>query len=131
MRTTYNAKDTVVTVDNFYLTGLGEDFITGEKDEDLFEAEVGAQGDVVENENNNPLGTITLSLQATSPQMKTILEYMRSGKHFPIWCTNKTIGERFGGTDARIKSVPSLEYGATIAEREIVIQVFDYDVEPI
>ena len=131
MRTQYNAKDTVVTIDNFYLTGLGEDFITGEKDEDLFEAEVGAQGDVVENENNNPLGTITLSLQATSPQMKTMLEYARSGKHFSIWCTNKSIGERFGGTDARIKNFPSLEYGATIAEREITITVFDYDVETI
>lgn len=131
MVTKYNAKDTVVTIDNFYLTGLGEDFITGERDEDLFETEVGAQGDVVENEVNNTLGTITLSLQATSPQMKTMLEYARSGKHFSIYCTNKSIGERFGGTDARIKNFPSLEYGATIAEREITIQVFDYDVEPI
>lgn len=131
MRTQYNAKDTIVTVDNFYLTGLGEDFITGERDEDLFEPEVGAQGDVVENEVNNPLGTITLSLQATSPQMATMLKYARSGTHFPIWCTNKSIGERFGGTDARIKTYPSLEYGATVAEREFTIQVFDYDVEPI
>ena len=131
MRTQYNAKDTVVTIDNFYLTGVGEDFVTGERDEDLFESEVGAQGDVVENEVNNPLGTITISLQATSPQMETMLKYARAGIHFPIWCTNKSIGERFGGTDARIKNYPSLEYGGTIAEREFTIQVFDYTVEPI
>lgn len=131
MRTTYNAKDTVVTIDDFYVTGLAEDFITGERQENFFEPAVGAQGDVVENENNNPLGTITLTVQATSPQLPTLREYARSGKHFPIWVTNKVIGERFGGTDARITNFPSLEYGMEIADREIEICVFDYDVENI
>ena len=131
MRTQYNAKDTVVTIDNFYVTGLGEDFITGERQENFFEPAVGAQGDIVENEINNSLGTITLSVQATSPQLATLREYARSGRHFAIWVTNKAIGERFGGTDARITNFPSLEYGAEIAEREINITVFDYDVENI
>lgn len=131
MRTQYNAKDTVVTIDNFYVTGLGEDFITGERQENFFEPAVGAQGDIVENEINNSLGTITLSVQATSPQLAILREYARSGRHFAIWVTNKVIGERFGGTDARITNFPSLEYGAEIAEREINITVFDYDVENI
>ena len=127
----YNARDTVVTVNDFYLTGLGEDFVTGERQENFFEPAVGAMGDVVENETNNDLGTITLSLQATSPQLKTMLQYARAGEHFSIWCSNKSIGERFGGTNARIVNYPSLEYGVEIAEREFEITVFDYTVEPI
>lgn len=129
--TQYNAKDCVITIDDFYLTGLAEDFVTGERQEDFFTPSVGAQGDVVENEINNSLGTINLTIQATSPQYKTLLQYARAGKHFPIWVTNKSIGERFGGTNARITKYPSSEYGTEIADREFDVTVFDYDVETI
>lgn len=131
MVTKYNAKDTVVAIDNFFVTGLSEDFITGERQEAFFNTAVGAQGDIVENEVNNTLGTINLTIQATSPQYKTMLQYARAGKHFPIWVTNKSIGERFGGTDARFTNFPSAEYGAEISDREFEVTVFDYDVETI
>ena len=65
--TRYNAKDCVVTVGEAYITGLGEDMVSCEKDEDNVSAVVGAQGDVVLNVVNNPLGTITLTVQGTSP----------------------------------------------------------------
>lgn len=45
--TVYDAKDTSVIVNNTYITGLGEDMISIEKDEDFFSTSVGAQGDVV------------------------------------------------------------------------------------
>ena len=64
--TKYNAKDCVVTVDDVYITGLGETMVTGEKDEDNATPVVGAQGDVVVNEINNDLGTITVVVQGTS-----------------------------------------------------------------
>lgn len=131
MFTSYNAKDCTVTVDNVYITQLGEDMVTFEKDEEMFTTVVGAQGDVVMSEINNPLATITLTVQATSPQKKYLLNLAKAGKVFPIWCMNRSIGERFGGTKARIKNFPSLEHGAEAADREFEIQVFDGTVESI
>ena len=110
---------------------MGETMVTGEKDEDSFTTAVGAQGDVVENEVNNPLGTITLTVQATSPQKAMLLELANSGEHVSVWVTNKSIGEQFGGTDCRVKKTPSLEHAAEAGEREFEIQAFDYTVRPV
>ena len=71
--TQYNAKDCVVTVNGVYITGLGEDMVSGEKDEEFFSTSVGAQGDILMNETNNSLGTITLTVQGTSPQKGMLL----------------------------------------------------------
>lgn len=128
--TQYNAKDTTVTVDGVFITAFGEDMITGEKDEEFFSTNVGAQGDVCVSEINNTLGTITLVLQATSPQKAMMIQYANAGTVFPIWCTNKGIGERMGGTKARIKNYPELNSGMEAEDREFEIQVFDYIVEP-
>ncbi len=127
--TKYNPKDCVVTVDSVYITGLGEDMINGEKDEDNINTVVGAQGDVVVNEVHNDLGTITLTVQGTSPQLPLLKKLAKTKKMFPIWVNNKAIGEKFGGSKAMVKKTPSLEYGAELADREIEIQVFDYTVE--
>lgn len=131
MFTSYNAKDCTVTVDGVFITGLGEDMVTFEKDEEMFQTAVGAQGDVVMSEINNPLATITLTVQATSPQKGYLLNLATAGVVFPIWVINRSIGERFGGTKARIKNYPSLEHGAEAADREFEIQVFDASVETI
>ena len=127
--TQYNAKDCVITVNDVYITGLGETMVTGEKDEEFFSSVVGAQGDVVINENNNPLGSITLTVQSTSPQKAYLINLAKSGAIFPIWVVNKSIGERMGGNKARIKKYPSMEQGTEAGDREFEIAVFDYDVE--
>lgn len=127
----YDARDCTVLVDDVFITGMGENMVTGEKDEDSFTTAVGAQGDVVENEVNNPLGTITLTVQATSPQKAMLLELANSGEHVSVWVTNKSIGEQFGGTDCRVKKTPSLEHAAEAGEREFEIQAFDYTVRPV
>lgn len=127
--TTYDAKDCVITVNNTYITGLGEDMISGEKDEDFFTTNVGAQGDIIKNVTNNSLGTITLTLQATSPQKGFLMGLARQGAIFSIWAVNKSIGERMGGTKASILNYPELANGAEAEDREFTIQVFDYTVE--
>ena len=124
----YNAKDCVITVGGVYITGLGEDMVTCEKDEDSVSPVVGAQGDVVVNEVNNDLGTITVTVQGTSPQKKYLLDLAKSKKMVSIWVTNKSINEKVGGTKAMIKKTPSLEQGAELADREFEFAVFDYTV---
>ena len=127
--TLYNAKDCVITVGGVHITGLGEDMISGEKDEDNLSAVVGALGDVVVNEVNNDLGTITLTVQGTSPQKAYLLNLAKTKEMFDVWVNNKSIGEKMGGTKAMMKKYPTLEQGIELAEREFEIQVFDYTVE--
>lgn len=129
--TRYNAKDCVVTVGGVYITGLGEDMVSCEKDEDSVSAVVGAQGDVVVNEVNNDLGTITLTVQGTSPQKGYLMNLAKAKAMFDIWVNNKSIGEKVGGTKAMFKKTPTLEQGAELADREFEIQVFDYTVDSI
>ena len=128
--TNYNPKDTTLTINGVFITGLGEDMITFEFDEERFTTVVGAQGDVVVNESNNHIATMTIAVQATSPQYKTLLQYCRNGTVFPVWAVNKNIGERCGGTQARFKNPAEIAYGTELEDREFEIAVFDGVVEP-
>ena len=127
----YNPNDTTITVNGIFLTGLGEDGISFEFEEERGEAVVGCQGDVVFNETNNKLATMTIALQASSPQYKTLVNYAKNGTVFPVWAVNKSIGERCGGTKARFKNVPSVSYGAELEDREFEVLVFDGVIETV
>ena len=129
--TNYDAKDTSVIVDGTYITGLGEDMISGEKAEDFFSSSVGAQGDVVTSEINNTLGTVTIYVQPTSPQKPFLMGLAKRKEAFSVWAVNKKLGERFGGTQARLITFPEMARGAEAEDMEFVFQVFDYDVEAI
>lgn len=126
----YNAKDCVITVGGVYITALGEDMVTCEKNEENVSAVVGAQGDVVVNEINDTLGTITVSVQGTSPQKGYLLKLARTKEMTDIWVNNKAIGEKAGGTKAVINKVSGMEQGAELADREFEFLVMDYDVIP-
>ncbi len=131
MITKYNAKDSTITVDNVFITGLGEDMVSGEKDEDYINPVVGAQGDVVVNEVNNDLGQVTITIQPTSPQKSFLMGLRKRTTPFPVYVTNKALKERFGGSQARLLSAPAMDRGAEASDMEFVFKVFDYDVESI
>lgn len=126
---TYDPKDCVITVGGVYITGLGEDMVSCAKDEDAISPSVGAQGDVVVNISNNELGTITVTVQGTSPQKGYLLGLYKSKAVFDIWVINKSINEKAGGTKAMMKKPPDLEQGTELSDREFEIQVLDYTVE--
>lgn len=127
----YNAMDCVITVGGVYITGTGETMVSGEKDEENVNPVVGAQGDVVVNHVNNSLGTITVTIQGTSPEKGYLLELNRTKAMTDIWVTNKNIGEKMGGSKAIVNKVSGLEQGAELAEREIEFKVMDFDVIPL
>lgn len=128
---TYDAKDTSITVDGVYITGLGEDMISAEKDEDFFSVSVGAQGDVVKSQTNNSLGTVTIYVQPTSPQKKFLMGLAKRAEPFPLWGVNKKLGERFGGTMASLKTFPEIARGAEAEDMEFVFTVFDMTAESV
>lgn len=129
--TKYNAKDCTVLVGKVYLTGFGENMIEGSKDEENINVSVGSQGDVCVSDNNNPLGTIKLTLQQTSPQMAYMLNLANSKKVFPIWATNKKLNERMGGSHAQVKKTADVTWGAQAGDKTFELSVFDYVNEPI
>ena len=131
MAQVYDAKDCSVIVSDVYITGLGEEMVTGAKDEEFFSTSVGAQGDVVVNVTNNDLGTVTVVIQPTSPQKKYLIDKCKEREPFPLWVINKALGERFGGTQAKIKNYPELSRANEAEDMSFEFQVFDYVVEAV
>lgn len=121
----YNAEDTVITVDGVHITGFGEEFWSFEKQEALAEDEVGALGDVCRNEINNDLHDATITVQKTSPQAKFLRSLKDRKEPFSIWCFNKALGIREGGTMALVNEKASSTLGKTAGESEFKFIVYD------
>ncbi len=123
--TTYDAKETTITVNGVHITGVGEDMISWEKEEQFFEPVVGAQGDVVVSEINNNIHNMTITVQPTSPQFPMLVNLQKTKEMFPVWGINKKLGVRFGGTQARVMEAPEIALGAEAEDAEFTICVFD------
>lgn len=121
----YNAKDCAITVNGIFITGLGEDMISWEKEEAYFENVVGAQGDIVQSEINNDIHTLTITVQPTSPQLSLLIKLAKSKELFPVWVINKALGIRLGGTQAAVMEAPSISLGSTAEDMEFSICVYD------
>ena len=131
MITRYNAKDTAITVDGTFITGLGENMIGWSKDEAYFEPVVGAQGDIIKSEINNGIHTMTIAVQPTSPQLPLLMNLQGRSDTFPVWGINKSLGVRFGGEQASIKEAPEISLGASAEDLEFTITVFDGVTEAV
>lgn len=128
MSTTYDPKDLTVTVKSVFLTGFSEDMVELEKDEDNWSVSVGAQGDIIRNKVNNPLATLTLTLQATSPQVSYLDSLAKSGELVPIFISyNGTPKETVTVAEAYIKKPAARTYGAEAEDRQYEIQCLDAD----
>ena len=121
----YNAKDTTIIVDGTYITGLGEDMWNFEKAEDLAEDSVGAQGDVVRNEINNPIYNATITVQRTSPQYNFLRSLASRTEPFSIYMINRALGTKEGGTKALCTTVPASALGASAEDVEFGFTVYD------
>lgn len=126
----YNPKENTVTFGGYYITGFAEDMVTASKDNEFFSTSVGAQGDVVINESNDQLGTVSIVLQATSPSKKVLIDAARSRKIAPLWIENDSIGTKVGGAYAQIKNFPENALAAEAGNVTFEFAVFDYDQEP-
>ncbi|MHA7580399.1 phage structural protein [Paenibacillus vandeheii] len=124
--TTYDSKAVSVIVGGVYLTGFSEDMVEVEKDEDNFEVKVGAQGDTVRTKVNNPLGTATVTLQQTSPQVAYLDGLANSGKLVPVTIINAgPPKETITVTEAFIKKPAARTYGNEAEDREYEFVLMD------
>ncbi|TCZ76178.1 DUF3277 family protein [Paenibacillus albiflavus] len=130
MAKVYDPKNTTVIVGGVYLTGLGEDMVEVDKDEDNQEAKVGAQGDVAVARINNNLGTIKVTLLSVSPQVSMLDRLANSGKLFPISVIYAgDPKETATATEAFVKKPATRSYGKEVADREYEIQALDLKFE--
>lgn len=125
MLTKYNAKDCTVMIGGVFITGLGEDMISWEKEEAYFETSVGAQGDIVKNEINNDIHTLSVTVQQTSPQYGFLIGLAKRSEPFPVWVSNKALGITVGGTKANVAEAPEIAMAATAEDATFSFTVFD------
>ena len=130
MVTSYDAKDVSVIVNGIYLTGFADGtFVSYEKTEDGWTISTGSMGEVARAKVNNPLGTITVTLQQTSPQVSMLNNLAKSGKLVEARVIHKgTNTEKVGGTQCFVMKPASGEYGSEISNREFTINVLDYSI---
>lgn len=131
MVTSYDAKDVSVIVNGTYLTGFAEGtFVSYSKDEEQWNVSVGALGDTARAKVNNPLGTITVTLQQTSPQVSMLNKLATSGKLVGVRIIHKgTNTQKVGGNQCFIKKPADGEYSDEVSNREFEISVLDYSIE--
>lgn len=124
----YDAKNVAITVDGIYLTGFGEDtMVTAEKMEDRSTYSVGAQGDVVQNIVNNPLGEVVITLAQTSPHIAYLNDLANSGRQVPVWIINKNGNEEIAGGSVGVVNKPApLEFGSEVGVREFTFTILDW-----
>lgn len=124
----YNPKECVVTInDSIALTGYSSSIMAGTKDNPFVSIVEGAQGDAVANMSASRLGTITITLQATSPSNAVLTTLAKSREIFKIWGANKPLGIRFGGNNAMVENYSTVELGETAGDRVYTIKVADYE----
>ncbi|WP_128102788.1 phage protein [Paenibacillus sp. DCT19] len=124
--TTYDAMSVTITVDGVYLTGFSEDMVEVEKDEDNYDVKVGAQGDTVRTKVNNPLGTCTITLLPTSPQVTYLDGLANSGKLVPVTIINAgPPKETITCTEAFVKKPAARTYGNEAEDREYELVLMD------
>lgn len=127
--TTYDPMDLTVTVGGVFLTGFSEDMAEFEKDEDNWEAKVGAQGDVVRSKINNPLATMKVTLLATSPQVTYLDKLANTGELVPVSLIyNGSPKESITVTEAYIKKPAARTYGNESEDREYELQCLDAEI---
>lgn len=130
---TYSPGAIVMTVNGVAMGGFADGtFITVARDEQSFTKVTGADGSVSRSKSNNRSGTITLTLQQTSPSndvLSALLaqdELDNSGVISVLVKDNSGDSRFFSGT-GWVQGMPSVEYGKEIANREWVIEMADME----
>lgn len=129
MPNVYDASKITVIANNLNVTGFKKGtFVTANKDDDMVSVESNAQGEATWALNNSKLGTITLTLNQTSPFCKVFNEYAASKKFFPIWVDDPLCKEKRGGTEAIITKVADASYSDGTEARAYTIKVGDFTI---
>jgi hypothetical protein len=121
----FDPAQTTITIDNVYVTGLGESAISFSYSQDAVSAASGLDGATVFKVNNAKLGSCNLPLKLSSPQFDKLMKLAKNHTLFSIWCTDKSTGRRAGGSYAMFTKVPDF----TADESDVTFSVIIADLD--
>lgn len=125
----YDASKITVVLKNMNVTGFKKGtFVTANKDDESVTVESNAQGEATWAINNSKLGTITLTLNQTSPFCKVLNQLDKTHEFFPIWVNDPINGEKRGGTQAMVTKAADATYSDGNEARQYTIKVGDFDI---
>lgn len=124
---TYSAEAVEVIVGGFSMSGLADGtFVSIERDEQAYNKITGADGTVSRSRTGNRSGTITLTLQQTSPSNDVLSGLMIADEATDAGVVPCLIKDTSGRTlhyvsAAWVQQMPTQEFGKEISEREWVL----------
>lgn len=125
----YDSAKITVTAQNAIVTGYKKGtFVTANKDNDTVTPESNAQGDTVWALNNDKLGTVTLTLNQTSPWCKKFNQLAGAHTFFPIWVDDPINGERRGGSQGIVTKIADATFSDQVEARAYTVKVGDFQV---
>lgn len=125
----YDASLITTTLNNMIVTGYKKGtFVTANMDEDRVTVESNAQGEASWSLNNSKLGTITLTLNQTSPFNRILNGYVNSKTFFPIYVDDPVNKERRGGTQGIVTKTADATYSDGVEARAYTIKVGDFEI---
>lgn len=125
----YDASKVTVTAQNKSVTGFKKGtFVTANKDDDNVTVESNAQGEATWAINNSKIGTVTLTLNQTSPFCAFFNGLAKSRTFFPIWVFDPINKEKRGGTQAMVTKFADATFSDGNEARAYTIKVGDFDV---
>lgn len=132
---TYDAKRINITIGSHTVKGYAEDtFISIEPDGDGTAAQAGADGEVARSLSNNPLHTITLTLQQTSDTNDFLSDLLKrdrasgGGGVVPLQVLDLRGTSLFAASQAWVVNWPTIENGSGVGEREWVLAAVATDI---
>lgn len=132
---TYDAKRINITIGSHTVKGYAEDtFISIEPDGDGTAAQAGADGEVARSLSNNPLHTITLTLQQTSDTNDYLSDLLKrdrasgGGGVVPLQVLDLRGTSLFAASQAWVVNWPTIENGSGVGEREWALAAVATDI---
>lgn len=124
----FDFKKTSVIINGHFVTGwMDGSVITAAKTSDNVTPHVGAKGEVTYTENNDPTGTIVITIKQDSPSLPVLIALSKTKTEFPAQVIDaNTNAVKAGGNACRILKTPDVGWGAEIAGVEITVHVSDY-----
>ena len=132
---TYDAKKVIITIGSHTVTGYAEGtFVSIEPEGDGTVAQAGADGEVARSLSNNPLHTVNITLQQTSPSNDAFSEILRrdrasgGGGVVPLQIVDLRGTTLFAASQAWVVNWPSVENGSELNDREWPIMAVMTDI---
>ena len=123
----FDPKELTVVFGEYIIRGFAEEMVTIARDNPMFEMVVGADGEATRVKSNDRSGTITFTLQQSSPsndELSTIAlmdETANAGLR-PLYIKDAMGSSLFTAASAYIEQIPEAAYGKSLNDRTWTIK---------